>query len=121
MPQGWTELPPPPEIKQGAAFAWAGGELLYWGGVRAGDDSYAPTRDGYAFDPATEAWRSIPDAPLPGKYTREVWTGSETIFWGIDVDGREGGVAFDPATERWRVIPAVSPSARLGRGPRVDR
>jgi hypothetical protein len=104
MPQGWTELPPPPEVKQGAAFAWAGGELLYWGGVRAGDDSYAPTSDGYAFDPATEGRSSIPDAPLPGKYTRTVWTGSETIFWGVEVDGREGGVAFDPATARWRVI-----------------
>jgi hypothetical protein len=105
MPQRWTELPPPPEVKQGTAFAWTGGELLYWGGVRPGDDSYAPTRDGYAFDPTTGEWRSIPDAPIPGKYTKTVWTGSEAIFWGVEVDGREGGgVAFDPATERWRVI-----------------
>ncbi len=28
---GWTKLPPPPEIRDGNAFVWAGSKLLVWG------------------------------------------------------------------------------------------
>ncbi|HEX9123718.1 MAG TPA: hypothetical protein VF984_10255, partial [Actinomycetota bacterium] len=109
--EGWTQLPAPPEPRQGATLAWAGDELLYWGGVRSGDTDYAPTSDGYAFDPVTGAWRPIPPSPVPGKYTRAVWTGTEAIFWGAQRGQDSGlasasGLAFDPATERWHEIPS---------------
>ncbi len=104
-PDGWTELPSPPEAMQGATLAWAGGDLLYWGGLNSGDDSHLPTTDGLAFDPTAGTWRPIPDSPLPGKYTKAVWTGTAVIFWGVEVGGREGGLAFDPVAESWRVIP----------------
>jgi hypothetical protein len=113
--QGWTELPAPPEMRQGATLAWAGDELLYWGGVHAGDKEYAPTLDGYAFDPVDGVWHPIPTAPLRGSNTRAIWTGTEAIFWGVDEDGRTGGLAFDPSTEHWRIVPP-SPHQSSWRG-----
>jgi hypothetical protein len=31
LPLGWSRLPPPPEVRDGASFAWAGSKLLDWG------------------------------------------------------------------------------------------
>jgi hypothetical protein len=32
IPEGWTELPLPPEVRDGMSVVWAGSELLAWGG-----------------------------------------------------------------------------------------
>ena len=112
---GWTELPSPPEVRDGAAYVWTGDELLAWGGVAPGSSDYAPTSDGYAFDPATTSWTSIPPSPLPGKYAQAAWTGGEAIFFGVGTDqARWQGEAFDPGTETWRVISQTPLAPRGG-------
>lgn len=51
-PLGWTKLPPPPEIRDGAAYVWIGSDLLAWGGCDpSGASDCVKTADGFAFDP----------------------------------------------------------------------
>lgn len=104
--QGWSELPPPPEIHNGASLVWAGRELLYWGGEpEVASDREPATPAGFAFDPVTRKWRLLPEAPGPARYGPDgVWTGTEVLFFGGAKPGALEGVAFDPATETWRVI-----------------
>ncbi len=62
---GWTELPLPPEVRAGAAHVWTGTKLIARGGCAAEvQDDCEPTADGFAFDPATETWRELPEAPI---------------------------------------------------------
>jgi hypothetical protein len=115
----WTELPAPPEVREGAAYVWAGDELLAWGGVSPGTPSgNDPTLDGFAFDPVTMSWSKMPPAPLAGKYARAVWTGTEAIFFGAGTDSSQWqsgqSAAFDPGTKTWRVIAPTPLSPRYG-------
>jgi hypothetical protein len=88
------------------AAAWTGSELLVWGG------STTPSiegflADGAAYDPAVDAWRMVPPAPVSARAPLSVWTGSELIVWGtsVRVDERpRDGAAYDPATNTWRSI-----------------
>jgi N-acetylneuraminic acid mutarotase len=109
---GWTELPPPPEVRTAAATAWTGTQLLVWGGyVFDGSGNKSPFDDGFAFDAASRTWSRIPDSPLSWRSdAASAWTGEELLIWG----GWSGeccvpsemflddGAAFDPATGRWR-------------------
>jgi hypothetical protein len=99
-PEGWTELPAPPELRLGGAVAWTGRELLVWGGVPPGVDE--PALDGFAFDPAVGTWRRLPPAPVGaqmfGVSPRPVWTGTEVLFYPV-------GLAFDPGSNTWRELP----------------
>jgi N-acetylneuraminic acid mutarotase len=102
---GWTRLPSPPVSLPGAAAVWAGHELIVWGGATRTGDSYAPTTVGYAYDPSTDSWSALPPAPIPGRYVRAVWTGTEAVFVGVGSGGSDArGEAFDPITGSWRVI-----------------
>jgi hypothetical protein len=112
------------------------GELLVWGGW----SGRRPRADGAAYDPATDTWRALHDAPrssLPDVPLPSVWTGSrlrdtlfadperpgELVVWGatgadLGVPGSAAheprGVAFDPATGRWRVLPEAPIAPRIG-------
>lgn len=107
---GWTELPAPPQVREEAANAWTGQELVWWGGHEQTSDA-PPLADGFIFDPSTMAWSSMPAAPIARSGASAVWTGSEVLFWGgwDSVSGglAADGAAFDPATLRWRAIPAA--------------
>jgi hypothetical protein len=113
--EGWTELPLPPEVRDGAAFAWTGGELLAWGGcdpARLDEDCY-PTDDGFAFDPSTRTWSWIPPAPGAGIDPEVVWTGEEALFFYAQ-GWKLKGVAYDPAAESWRALPNAPLQPRFG-------
>jgi hypothetical protein len=118
IPQGWTELPLPPEIRPGSSAIWAGSLLINWGGstYEAASDARTWPVNGFAFDPATRTWRTIPDAPAPREDALPVWTGNEALFlWGADRSGdRTDGLAFDPGTGTWRSIPAAPVAPRSG-------
>ena len=114
--EGWTELPPPPEWRDGASILWTDSQLLYWGGVPHGADPDAsPSADGFAFDPVRKSWHRIAAAPVGGSNAHAVWTGSEALFWDADiggalytdVDSSDGVVtlAYDPANDTWRRLP----------------
>lgn len=99
----WRALPEPPlgGGRTRAAVAWTGRELVVAGGWSHADDR--PARDGAAYDPATDRWRALPDAPIgfagSDRY-RELWTGTEVLALN-ERDGRP--VAYRPATGTWRV------------------
>jgi len=113
-PEGWTELPLPPEVRDNAALVWTGKELVYWGGWPRGSDIEQAKADGFAFDPATSTWRPLPAAPIAGGGpnasrderggAKAVWTGSEVVFW--DVETADGATpatfALDPSSGEWR-------------------
>jgi hypothetical protein len=120
LPEGWSELPAPPENRSGAATAWTGSELLVWGGhefVGHGDED--PDGDGFAFDGASRRWRTLPDSPLAGRSdAASAWTGEELLIWGgYDGGFREepffdDGAAFDPEAGTWRMLPDPPVGAR---------
>ena len=114
IPEGWTELAAPPEIRSGATQVWTGSELLEWGGSTDASGDRPPENDGIAYDAPTDTWETIPPAPIaPRSYAAHAWTGTELLVWGGwdgswsgDEPGTMGdGAAYDPATQRWRELP----------------
>jgi hypothetical protein len=120
---GWTELPPPPEVRTGAATAWTGAELIVWGG-HAGFDERSVTADGFAFDATSRRWSSLPPSPLEARtLAASAWTGSELLVWGgwrgtygyAFAEGLlDDGAAYDPTSDTWR---ALAPAPVVGRAP----
>lgn len=91
---------------------WAGAEMLVWGG----SDGRHERRDGAAYDPRSDSWRRIADAPIGGYAHSVVWTGEEMIVWGgsddYESEGTRGfprtflnvGAAYDPRSDTWRTL-----------------
>jgi hypothetical protein len=78
-----------PGPRNNMSAVWTGREMIIWGG-----STFSPPRnsvrlrDGGAYDPATDTWRSLPDGPQMLGHTA-VWTGSEMIvFGGPGIGGR---------------------------------
>lgn len=115
IPGTWARTGHPPlDGRTDHALVWTGAEAVVWGGTSSSDkpghstfDGVLP-RDGAAYDPATNRWRLIPDAPIGGRHNPiAVWTGREVLVFGGWVGADEAvldGAAFDPAANRWRTI-----------------
>ena len=92
-------------------MVWTGEELLVWGGA-TGTTEARVRNDGAAYDPATNAWRVLPVAPISARFEQTaVWTGTEMIIWGGDDDvlnthTTNDGAAYNPTTNTWRLLPA---------------
>jgi hypothetical protein len=119
LPEGWSELPPPPANRSGAATAWTGSQLLVWGGHEYSGSNEDPGADGFAFDAATRRWEPLPPSPLEGRSDAAfAWTGRELLIWG----GWDGGfrdppyfgdgAAFDPVAGTWRTLAPAPIEAR---------
>lgn len=117
----WRTLPPSPlSARAGQAAAWTGTEMIIWGGYdRASTRRFQVTSSGAAYDPATNIWRRLPQAPLsPRAYAIATWTGRTLILLGgqpaILTDTARGyrdGASFNPALNRWQhIAPPVPPN-----------
>jgi hypothetical protein len=111
LPVGWSELPPPPEVRSDAATAWTGSQLLVWGGYEYVGSNENPGADGFAFDATTRRWESLPASPLEGRSSPAfAWTGQELVIWGgwdggfRDPPYFDDGAAFDPVSGTWRTL-----------------
>lgn len=111
----WTEAATSPlSPRHSAIAAWTGREMVVVGG---GIDPPCPPnasctvadtyeRDGAAYDPATDSWRRIADAPV------EVGPGSTLLSVTDDVlvltNNSDGApwYAYDLAADRWHELPA---------------
>ncbi len=110
----WRELPAAPLSPRADALgAWTGHEVIVLGGVanecppnadNCAGPTDAPMRDGAAYDPATNTWRRIADAPVAvGPGDRLVAAGGSVILrhW------REKGsdwFEYDPRVNDWTSI-----------------
>jgi hypothetical protein len=73
--------------------------MLGWGGGCCGD----AFSDGVAYNPASNTWRALPRAPLPGsQHPIGAWTGKEYV-----VLAGSRGAAYSPARNAWRSIAAA--------------
>ncbi len=104
----WRSVPTPPSAAiQDAATVWTGQELVVWGGT--GPTAYLPPgglRAGYAYQPATGRWQTLPPAPVSGNGTPEgVWTGTDVVVAAPHADGQLQLAAYRPATGTWRRLP----------------
>lgn len=95
---------------------WTGDQVLVVGSFSPGDDGGG---NGAAlYDPATNKWTPLPDAPGALSDGDAVWTGSELVFIGHDPGSgvrapqRMYALALDPATSVWRTLPAPPLAAR---------
>jgi hypothetical protein len=120
---GWSELPPPPEVRHQGATAWTGQQLLMWGG-RVPAAAGVPEPGGYLFDIRSWRWSPLVDSPLAGRLRpASAWTGRELLIWGgtrsdnADLVSAQldDGAAYDPARRTWRRLPPapIGPRAPL--------
>jgi Kelch motif len=81
--------------------AWTGSEMLVVGGYNEFVVSEEPVRDGAAYNPSTDSWRQLPDAPIAvGDGAEAVWTGDELIVVGGITAAT--AAAYSPDTNEWR-------------------
>lgn len=118
LASGWTNLPAPPEVRNRAAMAWTGQELLVWSGyVFTGGGDKPVEADGFVFDARAQSWEQMAASPLaPRAYPASAWTGDELLIWG-GADGRreqffDDGAAYDPRADSWRLLPQAPIEAR---------
>src|SRR5438094_499394 len=64
--------------------AWAGSEMIVWGGQSGISPNYIYWNDGGRYNPAGNSWTAVATTNAPaGRYQQTaVWTGSEMIVWG---------------------------------------
>ncbi|MGH2595448.1 MAG: hypothetical protein ACRDH7_05750, partial [Actinomycetota bacterium] len=112
--EGWTELPQPPVVRDGAVMVWMGDRLLVWGGTARGVAGADPAADGFVFDPRDGTWTATPPAPVAGTGGDAVWTGSEVLLWGVRTSDGVAALAFDPGAGSWRRFPGPPIGPRFG-------
>lgn len=104
----WAVMAPSPlEPRSRHLGIWTGREVIFWGGIEGDGDEPENTRplaDGAAYDPETDSWRMIAEAPLlGGTPTAASWTGSEMIVLGSDA---ADVASYDPASDTWSLLPS---------------
>jgi hypothetical protein len=105
----WRVLAPPPLTpRTGAVLEWTGSKVIVWGG---GDRGEEVNLTGAAYDPATDSWSPIADAPFGLNQADAVWTGSRMLVFGSLLDGRNVadtkqavGEFYDPGSNSWQEI-----------------
>lgn len=110
----WTQLPPSPlpGARTNELAAWDGAELVVGGGFSSGA-TRSLEKDAAAYNPATNTWRRLPDAPEgftgSARYP-EVWTGRYVVTVD-DSDPQGRPLALNPATGSWQFgSPASQPN-----------
>lgn len=130
---GWIRLPDPPlSPRVGASAAWTGEEIIVVGGwefmcppgASCVGPTEAPFTDGAAFDPSTQTWRPIADAPAAFEGERPAVAGGSAAFFLVECDvpfigtdeeaeercpsTQEPSVLlrYEPGPDRWTQLPA---------------
>ena len=84
-----------PGVRYSAVAVWTGSQMIVWGGTLSGP-TWASLATGAGYDPATDTWTAIPDAPRAGR-GNVVWTGDEMIVWPL-------GLRYEPQVGVWREV-----------------
>jgi len=122
--QGWERLPDPPLAPRSNVIAvWTGREALFVGGdtficppsTSCTGDGVTVFSDGAAFDPTTQTWRLIADAPVPLPAAASAVVVDDDVYVLVE-EGRARSPAFlrySIADDSWTSLP-VLPVERLG-------
>jgi hypothetical protein len=99
----WRRLPRMEFGRSQFAAVWTGHQMLVWGGLTGRYTAQAVPPHGEAYDPVTNRWSALPQAPLRGRAgPLAVWTGSQMIVWGGAFEGKltttaaHDGAAYQP-------------------------
>ncbi len=124
---GWVSVPPGPlSPRAGAVGVWTGAEVLVVGGepepwcppsADCTPPGFASLVDGAVYDPATETWRTIADAPLPlSGFTSPVVVDDAVYLLARGASGRPGAedgfLRYMISEDRWEQ--PASPPGDLG-------
>ena len=113
----WRSISEPHAVyRQDHAAVWADDRMLVWGGMTQVFDGKGMSlrwlADGAAYDPESDEWADIPDAPFGSQPSpAAVWTGTEMVIFGTQESDKVTtlpAVAFNPDTESWRLLPDLS-------------
>jgi hypothetical protein len=125
-PRVWTEMAPAPLRGRIEPLAvWTGSEVLIVGGQRddvagpgdvadaASSDGrqlkWTPFTDGAAYDPGSDTWRPLPDAPARLIGGPAIWTGDSLIVRARVGEGdnlTSAVLIYHRARDRWTTFPA---------------
>jgi hypothetical protein len=98
---GWSAVDIPAEYARcGGVKVWTGLEIVLWGGPECSEDPAEVS--GVAYDPETNTWRALPEAPIESQAGVGIWSGSEIIVCCGQFSSK--GAAYDPDTNTWRAI-----------------
>jgi N-acetylneuraminic acid mutarotase len=113
----WSESSPMPMLPaERLAGAWTGDRLIIWGGYATygehDEDGDAVFGHGAMYDPITDTWELLPEAPISDRCDHSgTWTGEEfVVFGGMPLCGTPGvfplgdAAAYDPKTDTWRLL-----------------
>jgi hypothetical protein len=115
----WRLLPTAPlEWTAPLVTVWTGREVIFWGDWQSNRPAVSE-RGGAAYNPETNTWRRLADAPVALNAASGVWTGTELIVIGSDLDGNNMArtptqmLRYDPLADEWAIgpPPPVSPNS----------
>lgn len=116
----WRTFTPQPGPQRNAPVTvWTGTEVVVWGGCDAAipqcdDFEEGLLTDGYAYTPATDAWRPLAPSPLAtGVHPAGEWTGTGLLIFAGTGDPDDGVTfaRYDPFRDRWQELaePPLAP------------
>lgn len=122
----WKKLPDAPlSPRESPILFWTGEEVVVVGGSDAEPcpptascavARVPPLPDGAAYDPSTNSWRQIPDAPVPFSWAYPVVIGSTAYLWIPGEPGRPEAdsafLAYHFGDDRWEEL--FLPTERAG-------
>jgi hypothetical protein len=122
---GWELLPPGPLTPRASALGvWTGDEVLVIGGepeawcppnADCNSPDFLPLADGAAFDPVSDSWRLIADAPFPFSNNASAVVVGDAVYvlvHEISRPGAPGGfLRYLVSEDRWERLPSPSPEA----------
>ena len=106
-----------PSARAAHTAVWTGTEMIVWGGASetfSGSLDIVIHNNGAIYNPTSNTWRPMADAPMSLHGHTAVWTGTEMIVWG-DASIGNSGMAYNPISNTWKMIKSTgAPSPRVG-------
>lgn len=90
----WTTMPAGPVDSGQPSVLWTGGALLAFNTTTetSGPNGNHFRGEAAVWDPATNAWTSLPSAPSADSEVVAVWANNQLLVWGVNT----GGLRFGP-------------------------
>lgn len=98
-----------PDARFDHTAVWTGSKMIVFGGRYRASGGLVPSLySGGIYDPAKNAWESLPNMPHL-HHAKAVWTGTKMlVLGGVNILDEKvsslGGAIYDPATKKWKAI-----------------